>query len=178
LRVGRASALALMALILAGCSSTPHGGGHGSTAAKKGHSTPVTLGAPVTSTSTSSTTLPPTTTTLPKTVNGSNGGLTIALTVDPIRGTAGQTVRFILNAKEAQATGALFYNITYGDGESGSFVTPAVCKAGPGKPATQVWNLPHTYATPGTYTATVTVGVNCSDDKATTSVAVTAVAPS
>jgi hypothetical protein len=171
----RTAALASTAILLAACSSPgPHGGSSTSTTAKQ---TPVTLGAPVVTTSTTTTTVPPPPVALPKTVSGTDGGLSFSLTVDPVRGTAGQVVRFILQAAETHATGALTYDITYGDGQSGSFTTPAVCKSGPGKPAKQLWNLPHTYASPGTYTATVTVSVNCSPDKATSSVVVTAVAP-
>jgi hypothetical protein len=170
----RAAGVVVVALVCVGCStSSLHGHSSTGTTAKL---TPVTLGAPVTTTSTTTTTVPPTTTTLPKTVAGSSGGLSVTLTVDPVRGLAGQSVRFILQAKETHAPGALHYAITYGDGGSGSLVTPSVCKAGPGKPASQVWNVPHTYAKAGTYTASVTVGVNCSPDKATASVTLTAVA--
>jgi hypothetical protein len=170
-----ATSVGAVALLLAGCSSG-HGGGPRSSTSTTAHQTPVTLGAPVTTTSTTPTTLPVTTTTLPKTVTGSSGGLTVSLTVDPVLGTAGKLVRFILQANETHAPGALHYSITYGDGGSGALNTPSVCTKGPGKAVKDIWNVPHTYAKPGTYTANVTVAVNCSPDKATASVSLTAVA--
>lgn len=171
-----AIAVGAVGLLLAGCSSG-HGRGPRSSTATTAHQTPVTPGAPVTTTSTTPITLPVTTTTLPKTVTGASGGLTVALTVDPVIGTAGKLVRFILQANETHAPGALRYTITYGDGGSGALTTSDVCTKGPGKPVKDVWNVPHTYAAAGTYTADVTVAVNCSPDKATASVSLTALAP-
>ena len=97
----------------------------------------------------------------------------MVVTADPANGPVGTPVTFTVKATETQAPGALYYEVTYGDGASASNVTPAICSAGPGTtPASQTWSLAHQYSAAGHYTVVTTVGVNCSPDKTTVTVAV------
>jgi hypothetical protein len=103
------------------------------------------------------------------------GGLTIVLTASPSHGPNSTPVTFTLKATESNAPGALHYQVTYGDGAVDSNVTPTLCTAGPGQPASQTWTLTHHYATATSFTVVAAVGVNCSPDKATATVTVSPV---
>jgi hypothetical protein len=96
-----------------------------------------------------------------------SGGLAVTLSAAPAHATSGSSVGFTLKATETRATGALHYEVAFGDGATSANPTPLFCRAGPGRPSSQTWSLTHHYATPGTYTVTATVGVNCSPDRTT-----------
>jgi hypothetical protein len=84
-------------------------------------------------------------------------------------------VTFTLKATDSSAPGALHYQVTYGDGGMDSNVTPALCTAGPGQPASQTWSLTHQYASASSFTVVAAVSVNCSSDKATATLVVSPV---
>jgi hypothetical protein len=98
-----------------------------------------------------------------------SGGLTVTLrTTVP-----GASVGFVVTAEETHARGALGYTVSYGDGTSDQNVVPLICIAGAGSVQSQVWQLSHHYASPGTYRVTATVTANCTADRATASLPVT-----
>ena len=78
-----------------------------------------------------------------------------------------------LQAREGSAVGALGYIVTFGDGQQASNPVPQFCRQS-GVPDHETWRLTHSYASPGTYTITASVRVNCGTDQASTSVSVTA----
>jgi PKD repeat protein len=106
-----------------------------------------------------------------ETADGRDGGLSVVLTAEPSAGPIGSPVMFTLQATETHAPGALSYRVAYGDGATASNVTPEFCTAGPGPAANQTWSLSHTYAAPGHYSVVATVGVNCSSDTSTITLA-------
>jgi len=104
--------------------------------------------------------------------SSSSGGLTVTLTATPSSTTPGTAVAFSLKAYESHAIGALGYRIAYGDGATDQNPVPQFCRAGPGQPASQTWQLSHAYAKPGTYTVTATVTANCTTDRGSATVTV------
>ena len=130
--------------------------------------------ATTTTTRSPTTTKAPTTTTQATTsAQGKSGGLSVSLTATPSNPAPGSRVAFTVKASESHAPGALAYQMTYGDGLSDQNNVPAYCASGPGSPASQTWQLPHSYAKAGTYRATVTVKANCTADKVTLEAVIT-----
>jgi hypothetical protein len=84
----------------------------------------------------------------------------------------GVTVRFLARAQESHATGALSYQLLYGDGTSDQAATPALCRPGAGVPAQETWRLTHHYRAAGSYSAAVTVQAQCTTDRAMATVPV------
>ncbi|MHB1444249.1 MAG: PKD domain-containing protein [Acidimicrobiales bacterium] len=78
-----------------------------------------------------------------------------------------------MKASESHAPGALAYQMAYGDGSSDQNNVPTYCSSGPGSPASQTWQLSHSYTKAGTYRATVTVKANCTSDTVTLDVFIT-----
>lgn len=103
-----------------------------------------------------------------------SGGLTVALTAMPPRAKADSTVQFEVMASERHALGALGYRLRYGDGTTAANVVPMFCLAGKGAPVRQTWRLSHRYGSPGRYTVSLTVYVNCTSEHVTTTVTVSA----
>jgi len=103
-----------------------------------------------------------------------SGGLTVMLVAAPTRAKANSTVRFDVTASERRAHGAFGYQLRYGDGITAENApVPLVCLAGKGATAMRrTWRLYHRYRSPGSYTASLTVYVNCTRDHATATVAV------
>jgi hypothetical protein len=94
-------------------------------------------------------------------------GMTVTLTADPLSAGSGTVVRFVGRAHTEQATGALVYGLTYGDGTSSRPVAvPQYCLAGAGRPASGTWRFTHRYAKPGRYQVRFGVSVNCGGEHA------------
>jgi len=83
-------------------------------------------------------------------------------------------VQFTVKARESQAPGALGYQLDYGDGTSDRNVVAQFCRAEPAPADEETWQLSHRYSSAGRYTATVTVSANCTSDRATTTLNLTA----
>ncbi|MFZ2112781.1 MAG: hypothetical protein WAU77_03505 [Solirubrobacteraceae bacterium] len=102
-----------------------------------------------------------------------SGGLTVRLVVEPKLARRGVPVRIVLAAHELGARGAFGYLLRYGDGTtSGSGAIPQFCPSGGLRPASQTWRVAHRYAAKGRYLVSVSVYVNCSDDRVTVTVPV------
>lgn len=106
--------------------------------------------------------------------SATSGGLTVSLEVSPDTAPPGTAVDTTISAREASATGALGYDLSWGDGSRAANTVPQLCRAGPGSPESQVWDLSHAYRSPGSYRVAVSVYVNCGSDRASTTVVVTA----
>ena len=91
----------------------------------------------------------------------------VALTATPSRVAPGAVVQFSLSAREAQARGALGYQISYGDGSSDQIAVPLVCLGGAGSVRAQAWPLTHRYAGAGVFRVSATVTATCTSDHAT-----------
>jgi hypothetical protein len=79
----------------------------------------------------------------------------------------------VASASTEQATGALGYGLSYGDGMNAAPVaTPQFCLAGPGRPAQESWRFTHRYRAPGRYRVRLDVYVNCGGARASVAVAV------
>lgn len=103
-------------------------------------------------------------------------GLTVTLTALPGRTRPGRTVQIVARASTQQATGALGYGLSYGDGSSAPPVAiPQFCLAGPGRPAKDSWRFTHRYRAPGRYRIRLDVYVNCGGGRASVGVMVTVV---
>jgi hypothetical protein len=170
-------------------------GGAGHTAAKESGAsttTPSTSAPSTTSTSSSASTVtvapgttattrgPATATTLAsggsQTVMASTADLDVTMTVSPLRGPAGTSVGFSVTANASHATGALGYQLSYGDGTTAQNPVPQFCTAGGGNVSNSAWTLTHRYAAAGSYATTVHVFVNCSGDAVTTAAVTVAIA--
>jgi hypothetical protein len=102
-----------------------------------------------------------------------SGGLTVRLVVAPTPVRRGSAVRIEVAAQARHAPGALGYLLRYGDGTtSGSHAVPQFCLSGAGKSVGQTWRLGHRYPARGRYVVSVSVYVNCTDDRATAAVPV------
>jgi hypothetical protein len=101
-----------------------------------------------------------------------SGSLAVTLTAAPMRAKAGSPVRFELTAYAPRASGALGYQLRFGDGTSTHNVTPQFCVAGRGVPTRQTWHLSHRYKAAGRYRVSASVSVNCSSDFGTAGVVV------
>jgi hypothetical protein len=95
-----------------------------------------------------------------------SGSLTATLTATPTRVKRGSIVQFAVTASERRARGALGYRLLYGDGASAENVVPMFCLAGRGTPVRHTWRLSHRYRSSGRYTASLSVYVNCTQDRA------------
>jgi hypothetical protein len=94
-----------------------------------------------------------------------SGGLTVTMTAEPTRAKTGQSVEFVIDARETSAPGLLSYQITYGDGASDGNVVAQICRSP--APAHTTWTLHHSYDTAGEFRPSVTVTANCTSDRAT-----------
>jgi len=111
----------------------------------------------------------------PVTATRRSGGLTITLTATPTRSKVGSSVEFDATAYARRAQGAIGYRLVYGDGAATPpSVLPQFCLAAP-RPAHKAWRLSHRYRSPGKYTVSLSVDVNCTRDHARTSVTVSVV---
>jgi hypothetical protein len=108
-----------------------------------------------------------------QTATATSRGLDVTLTVTPAGGRAGVPVGFAVTAHAGRAVGALGYQLSYGDGSTAENPVPAFCVAGNGSASQAAWTLTHTYVSPGTYTASVHVYINCGGVDVITSVPVT-----
>jgi len=103
-------------------------------------------------------------------------GLTVTLAAKPKRPTVGSPIVFTATAYARHAPGALGYQLHYGDGTSApQSAVPLFCLPGKGSAARRTWHFSHRYGKPGTYTASLTVHVNCSGDRVTATVTVQSV---
>lgn len=102
----------------------------------------------------------------------SAGGLAVQVSASPSPATTAGTVRLRVKAGMEHARGALSYDLSYGDGTTGSNVTPDVCLGGSGSPRRVTWRLRHRYRAAGTYHVAVTVGAACSPYRVTARVTV------
>lgn len=101
-----------------------------------------------------------------------SGGLTVTLMATPKRSKVGSSVEFNATAYERHARGAIGYQLLYGDGATTPpSVLPQFCLVKP-RPAHKTWRLSHRYTSPGKYTVSLSVDVNCTRDHATASVTV------
>lgn len=94
-----------------------------------------------------------------------SGNLTATLTATPTRMKRGSIVQFAVTASEHRARGALGYRLLYGDGASAENVVPMFCLAGRGTSMRHTWRLSHRYRSSGRYTASLSVYVNCTQDR-------------
>lgn len=89
-------------------------------------------------------------------------GLAVTLTATPDRVRRGAAVRLLLSARAKHATGALYYELAYGDGtKAPPVVIPEYCRAGNPPPATASWHFSHRYRSAGHYRVSAVVAVNC-----------------
>ena len=144
---------------------TPPTGSPASTTAAPAPATTGPTGAP---TSTAAPSAPPSATS-----SATSGGLEVTLTATPSRVAPGAPVQFSLSAREAQARGALGYQISYGDGTSDQIAVPLVCLGGAGSVRAQAWPLTHRYAGAGVFRVSATVTATCTSDHATAVVSLT-----
>jgi PKD domain len=93
-----------------------------------------------------------------------SGDLTVTLTATPGRAKTSATIQFKVTASAQRASGALGYQLRYGDGTSAENVVPQFCIAGRGTPVLQAWHLSHRYKVAGHYRVSVSVDVNCSGE--------------
>jgi hypothetical protein len=85
----------------------------------------------------------------------------------------GSTVNFDIASSETQAYGALGPEVlSFGNGASEGFATPEYCLAHP-MAETNDTQVPYTYGQAGSYTASVTVGANCTPDQLTLNLTIT-----
>ena len=101
-----------------------------------------------------------------------SGGLSITLTVAPVRGAGGRAVDVTAEAQESHAPGSLTYQVGYGDGGQAQNAAPLLCQSGPSGPAHAMWRLSHRYARSGTYRVSLTVHADCTPDAAQAAVTV------
>lgn len=102
-----------------------------------------------------------------------SAGLAVTLTATPTRAKTGSPVAFNLTVYVPYASGALGYQLRYGDGTSaGQGAVPLFCIEGGGAPRHQTWRLTHRYKAAGRYRVSAIVYVNCTSDHATATVAV------
>lgn len=185
--LGRAAPLCLAAVTLASCGGGPTHHSRSSGSPAKGSTstsstsavTSTTLPVVTSTTAAPTTTLPvvhSTTTTTgavgPSSVTATDGGLTFQVTAAPTHGPVTTAVVFTIVASATHATGALHYDVQYGDGTSDADAVPEYCVAAPGPAASQTWMLSHQYKAAGTYTVSITVAVNCSGQSATATMTV------
>jgi hypothetical protein len=98
-------------------------------------------------------------------VTGTRGNLTVTFTATQ----NGSAVTFDVASSDTQAYGALGPEIlTFGNGASEGFATPEYCLADP-MAETNDQQVAYSYNKAGTYTASVTVGANCTPDQLTLS---------
>jgi hypothetical protein len=76
-----------------------------------------------------------------------------------------------VSAHEANASGALSYQVGYGDGTVDQAAAPLFCRS-PSAPESQTWSLSHSYTAAGSFTVSATVTANCTSGRATASLAV------
>jgi hypothetical protein len=96
-------------------------------------------------------------------VTGTDGGLTVTFTATE----TGATATFDIASSETQAYGALGPEyLSYGDGNSQGFGMPQYCLAHPVAESSDR-QISYTYGGAGTYSASVTVGANCTPDQLT-----------
>ncbi len=102
-----------------------------------------------------------------------SAGLTITLMATPAQPKPGARVVFTATAYASHAPGAIVYQLLYGDGtRAPQTAVPLFCATGKGAPVHRSWRFSHRYDTPDRYTASLTVAVNCSRDRASATVAV------
>jgi hypothetical protein len=101
-------------------------------------------------------------------VTGSSGTLTVTFTAT----VTGTSVSFAIASSDSQSYGALGPEVLdFGNGTDQGFATPEYCLANPAA-ETNDTTASTTYAT-GSYTASVTVGANCTPDQLTLSLPIT-----
>lgn len=180
--IGAASALTILAFTASGC-----GGTHTAASARGSTTTSITAGATTSAPSTlpavstplstsppvpgsASTRVPATT--LPggghQTVSATATDLDVTMSVTPLRGPAGTSVGFSVTANATDATGALGYQLSYGDHTTDQNAVAQFCTSGNGSVSNGAWSFSHRYAAAGTYPASVRVFVNCSSHEVTT----------
>jgi hypothetical protein len=102
-------------------------------------------------------------------VTQTSGGLTVTFTAT----TVGANVTFDVESSETQAYGALGPEyLSFGNGASEGFATPEYCMAQP-VAETNDRQISYSYGQPGSYTASVTVGANCTPDQLTLTLPIT-----
>jgi hypothetical protein len=104
-----------------------------------------------------------------QTVTGTSGDLTVTFTATE----TGQSVNFDVESSDTQTYGALGPEfLSFGNGATQGFATPEYCLAHP-MAETSDRQIPYTYAKAGTYSASVTVGANCTPDQLTLTLSIT-----
>jgi hypothetical protein len=89
-------------------------------------------------------------------------GLTVTLSATPDRVKPRSTVKLQLSVHAKHASGALDYQLAYGDGSNAPpIVIPEYCLAGNPPPASASWHFSHIYRSAGIYDVSATVEVNC-----------------
>jgi hypothetical protein len=102
-------------------------------------------------------------------VTGSSGNLTVTFTASQ----SGSTVTFDIASSDTQAYGALGAEIlSFGNGDSQGFGMPQYCLADPIAESNDQ-QVSYTYPQAGTFSASVTVGANCTPDHLTLTLPVT-----
>ena len=74
-----------------------------------------------------------------------------------------------VTVSDAAARGALFYDISFGDGTSAAAFAPQYCRPLP-RAAHQTWHLEHRYTTAGAFRLEVKVSAVCTPGNAAVSV--------
>jgi PKD domain len=95
-------------------------------------------------------------------LTAASGPLTLVMTVTPARTVPGEPVSFIISIRDRAGTGALGYQLDFGDGASSGNVTPLFCRALPALPEHESWTVRHRYRSPGRYRFLVHGHANCS----------------
>lgn len=102
-------------------------------------------------------------------ITGTSGGLTVTFTATE----DGSTVDFDVASSETQAYGALGPEVlSFGNGASQGFATPEYCLAHPIAESDDR-QISYTYRRAGSYSASVTVGANCTPDQLTLTLPIT-----
>jgi hypothetical protein len=102
-------------------------------------------------------------------VTETSGNLTVTFTATQ----DGSTVDFDVSSSDTQAYGALGPELlSYGNGASQGFPTPEYCLAHPVAESSDR-QISYTYGNAGTYSASVTVGANCTPDQLTLTLPIT-----
>jgi hypothetical protein len=102
-------------------------------------------------------------------VTGTSGGLTVTFSESQ----NGSSIGFTIASSETRAYGALGPELLqFGDGSSQGFGTPEYCLVNPISESTET-QISHTYGASGTYSASVTVGANCTGDQLTLTLPIT-----